>query len=85
MILPVLSRENEGFPIFIHAEHSESDNKTVMDVVWGGKPFDPMKKEGTELSAVIVNHLAGDISYQFDGKNHFKVELRSFSVGISNV
>lgn len=75
MILPVLSRENEGFPSLIHAEHSEVDNKTAMDVVWGGKQFDPMKG-GTELSALIVKHLAGDVSYQFDGKNHFKVELR---------
>lgn len=64
-----------GFPLRVHAEHSETDDAVVLELSWGGKQFDPIC-DGNQMSAAIVRHLASDLSYNHEGKNRIRVELR---------
>ena len=69
------NEEAEGFPIRIHAENTEADGVTRLEITWGGEPFDPLA-DGKQMSAVIVRHLTEDVKYTYEDRNRIRATLR---------
>ncbi len=70
-ILGFLEDRGQGYPVITEIEHSEIDQRAVMEISYGGGRYDPLT-EGDELSVMIVKRICSDIGYAYDeyeGKN----------------
>ena len=69
-----LKRHPEGFPVQVHMEYSEEDAGGMLELTWGGAPYDPVAG-GDELSAAIVTKMARSVRHEYDDINHVVVEI----------
>ena len=73
-IIGFIERNNEGFPINIEIEHSETDEAASMTITYGGANYDP-STDGDELSVMIVKKLAAEIKHTYDDKNEIQIRF----------
>ena len=73
-IIGFIERNNEGFPINIEIEHSETDEAASMTITYGGANYDP-STDGDELSVMIVKKLAAEIKHTYDDKNDIQIRF----------
>ena len=73
-IIGFIEHNDEGFPINIEIEHSETDETAAMNITYGGTNYDPFT-DGDELSVMIVKKLAAEIKHSYDDKNEIKIRF----------
>ena len=73
-IIGFVEQNDEGFPINIDIEHSETDEAASMTITYGGANYDPFT-DGDELSVMIVKKLAAEIKHTYDDKNEIQIRF----------
>ncbi len=73
-IIGFVEQNDEGFPINIDIEHSETDEAASMTITYGGANYDPFT-DGDELSVMIVKKLAAEIKHSYSDKNEIQIRF----------
>ena len=73
-IVGKLDYDNDGFPINVGIEYSETDASAEMTITYGGDRYDPFA-DGDELSVMIVKKLAASAQYSYETENRIAVKF----------
>ena len=67
-IIGKLEHCENGLPVIIEAEYSETDGNAEMTIRYGGDRYDPCA-EGDELSSMIIKNIASSVIHRYDDGN----------------
>lgn len=71
-----IAARSDTFPISVMAELSEADDIVVLEAVYGGEKFDPIK-DGDKISAAIAENASDSMEHTFEnGVNRFRGVIR---------
>ena len=67
-IVPAAHEQGTALTIDVVVEYSESDGALMLQIEWGGAPYDPLTN-GNELCLAIVKSVVRQAEYRYEGTN----------------
>ena len=76
-LVPYGDAHNELYPVNVLIEYSDAEESLIMDIVYGGRQYDPFK-EGDELSVNLVKNMTDGVECSYkDGFNTINIRFKS--------